>query len=740
MPMSATINPIDTAIPLCVDLDGTLIKTDLLWEYLARLLRRNPLMIFWVLAWWCRGRARLKQELARRVMIDPAALPYHPEFLTWLRGQKAAGRRLVLATASDIHMARPVAAHVGLFDEVLGSDGRTNLRSNKLKLLTEKFGVRGFDYAGNSTADYAVWRGARQAVVVNASRKVLQTAAQCTELGPMFCEHFSTLTIARRVLDELLIRSGYLAAAGAGLVLAAAFPKPGIAGLAWVAPALMLLAARGKLGAEAARVGYVAGLFCALGSFSWLLLIPVTGFPVLGWLALSAYLAAYPAVWVWLVVYDESSPKANDGWSRRTLWALTGAAAWVALEMLRARLFSGMPWNLLGESQYALTPLIQFASVTGVYGVSFLIVWASLSLYSAGRLILTRPATRFVWQGEIVLPMLTVVCLFATGMFDLRPPADEATTIRISNKLPIIRVTMVQPSIPQTLLWNPSDDSKLFDKVLNLSRQGLTNEPDLLIWPEAALTKMVRYDEDTYRSVTDLARTNHVWIILGSDDAEPIHNGSTNEDDADYYNSSFLVSPDGQLADVYHKRKLVAFGEYIPLIRWLPFIKWFTPITGGFAEGDRVVPFELPNLEVKTATLICFEDIFPDFVREYARDDTDFLVNITNDGWFGEGSAQWQQAAAAVFRAVENGLPLLRCANTGLTCSIDAHGHIQEIFRDDHGSIYGTGTLTVDVPLLKAGEQRTPTYYHLHGDRFGWSCVLVTLGLMGKKWRLGRPC
>jgi 4-hydroxybenzoate polyprenyltransferase len=151
-------------------MDGTLIKTDLLWESLSRLLRRNPFQLFPVLFWWAtRGRAFLKKQLAARVVIDPATLPYNQPFLAFLREQKGAGRKLILATASDREMAMPVANHVGLFDEVLASDGRTNLRgANKLKALTEKFGERGFDYAGNSAADLAIWRGAREAIVVNA--------------------------------------------------------------------------------------------------------------------------------------------------------------------------------------------------------------------------------------------------------------------------------------------------------------------------------------------------------------------------------------------------------------------------------------------------------------------------------------------------------------------------------------------------------------------------------------------
>ena len=196
--------PPENQIPLVVDLDGTLIKTDLLWESLARLLRKNPLQLFPVLFWWTRGRALLKQKLAARVRIDPATLPYHEPFLKFLREQKNAGRKIILATASDLQMAKPVADYIGLFDEVLGSDGKTNLRGgNKLKALAEKFGERGFDYAGNSSADLAVWRGAREAIVVNASRVLVNQAAKCTKLGPTFTENYSPLFQAKSFLNEL---------------------------------------------------------------------------------------------------------------------------------------------------------------------------------------------------------------------------------------------------------------------------------------------------------------------------------------------------------------------------------------------------------------------------------------------------------------------------------------------------------------------------------------------------------
>ena len=532
---------------LVVDLDGTLIRTDLMWESLARRLRRNPCAIFQILFWWTRGRAKLKQKLAAQVQLDPATLPYHEKFLTWLREEKRSGRKIILATASDLKMAQSVAAHVGLFDEVLASDGQINLRSeNKLRALTEKFGARGFDYAGNSTADFAVWRGAREAVVVNASRSVLAEAARCTTLGPTFCDGYSPFTIAKSVATELFWRSGYLAAVIAGLLLASAFPKFSLAGFAWIGPALLLVAARGKTGADAFRVGYVGGLAFWLASLYWMLNMPVAGFPILGWLALAAYLALFCGAWTWFASNFQFS---ISNWSARLRWTLGGAAAWVALEFLRGWLFSGFPWSFLGVSQYQLVPLIQVAAITGVYGVSFLVVWFSLAIYSAAEMIYRHPSKRQVWQAEIVLPLIVIVLLFVGGMFAINraAPAEK-----------VLRVTCVQPSIPQTLIWSASEDEKRFAELLAVSRLAMTNQPDLLLWPESAVPMF----EGVYNIVSQFARSNHVAILFNGEDAAFLP-AATN-----YFNAAFLIQPDGRGAGVYHKQKLVIFGDYVPFARF----------------------------------------------------------------------------------------------------------------------------------------------------------------------------
>ena len=635
-----------------------------------------------------------------------------------------------------------------------------------------KFGERGFDYAGNSIRrPRRLARRARSHRCQRQPRAGGSRRPNCTKPGPIFTENYSPTVPDKSFLNELFIRSRYLAAIGAGLVLASAFTKPGIAGSAWIAPALMLACAHGKNSGDSFRIGCVAGLSFWLASLYWLLLMPATGYPILGWVALSGYLALYPAVWTWIIgwldewIFGRNHQSINTpfqgSWLGRLLWSLAGAAAWVALEMIRARLFGGFPWNFLGASQYQMVPLIQVASVTGVYGISFLVVWVSLSLYSAVRMIFLRPSTRLVWQAEIFLPLTAVILLFIFNLAQTLGENPQASTLR---------VTMIQPSVPQTMIWDEKENTNRFRQLLQISENALTRpsatlspaEPrpgidgerdgvrdatDLLIWPESAVPE---FDDASYIAITNLIRAHRVWVIFNADDAVP-RPGATNEYDNDVFNAAFLFNSEGGWTATYHKQKLVIFGEYIPLVRWLPFVKWFTPITGGFAAGNEPVQFEmerrLPDrLEVQlntnnagsetgapsrvnTSPLICYEDMFPQVARRAVRDDTDFLVNLTNDGWFGQSAEQWQHMAGAVFRAVENGVPLVRCCNNGVTCWIDAHGRVREILRDTSGSVYGEGALTIDLPL----EKHSRTFYNAHGDWFGWGCVGVMTVLLAAR-------
>ncbi len=486
----------------------------------------------------------------------------------------------------------------------------------------------------------------------------------------------------------------------------------------------------------------------------WLLLIPyrwqgIPLAPALGWVLLSSVLALFPATWVWLVATGGPKaklPAAPDSvpaehsivssqpstihhstsgttlagllpgtWLARLVWSFCGAAVWVASEMIMARVLGGFPWDLLGVSQYELIPLIQLAAWIGVYGVSFLVAWVSLALLSAGVLLVARPTGRSLWIGELLVPVLLAAIIFNLGYGHIRHSVTPPHTIA---------ATLIQPSIPQSVIWDPGADTNRFRHLVQFSDAVLTNHADLLIWPESAVPKLLRYDKETFEAITGLARRHHVWMIIGSDDAEA-RRAAGDPDKTDYFNSSFLVGPDGKLLDRYVKRNLVIFGEYLPLQHWLPFLKYFTPVQGGFTAGTEPVEFELDQLGIKTSVLICFEDIFPQLGRTGVQPATDFLVNITNDGWFGRSAAQKQHAVTALFRAVENGVPLIRCCNNGLTCWIDDHGRLRQFFQDAHGSIYGPGAMTVNIPVRGPGAEHPLTFYTRHGDWFGWVCVAI---------------
>lgn len=177
------------SIPLCVDLDGTLLNTDMLWESLKDVARKRPWFVLLFPFWFLQGRARLKQQVAARASVDLSALPVHRGFLKFLQQEKARGRKLILATASDQAIAEKIAGRFGLFDEVLGSNGQRNLRgAAKAALLASRFGPKGFDYAGNSRMDLQVWPATRCAIVVNGSEELVAQARAVTSVSHVFPE------------------------------------------------------------------------------------------------------------------------------------------------------------------------------------------------------------------------------------------------------------------------------------------------------------------------------------------------------------------------------------------------------------------------------------------------------------------------------------------------------------------------------------------------------------------------
>lgn len=520
-----------------------------------------------------------------------------------------------------------------------------------------------------------------------------------------------------------------IGAIGAGLLLMLAFPMAGVAGFAWIVPGAVLLVGIRDTNRRAFQTGYLFGLTFALGTLHWLNYMPVTGLPILAWIALSGYLALYYGVWCWFcrkTMPTSAVDLLNAPWAQRTLWIFTCAAAWVLAEYTMGWFASGFPFLSIGVTQHRMTPLIQITSVTGLPGLSFLIVWFSISLTFALMALATQPRKRFLPWREISLPMLTIASLFAWGSVRI---SQHDRDLAVESRE--VKVALVQPSFPQTMLWDLSESSNRFTRMIELSREALVADPDILIWPEAGMPGLLRYHESVYETVTGLAREHDVWLICSGDHLRMPEDRPDTEP-PDRYNSVFLVSPRGDITDQYDKRRLVIFGEYVPLSRWLPFLKNFTPIGDGYVAGEKAVQLSMTDLGLKASPLVCFEDIFSGLARDSVASDTDFLVNLTNDGWFSESAQQWQHLANALFRSVETGRPLIRCANNGISCWVDAMGRVHSERFSDERSAYAEGIKVFDMTLPTTPRS---TLYLRRGNWFLLICLLLVSRAAYILWR-----
>ena len=482
----------------------------------------------------------------------------------------------------------------------------------------------------------------------------------------------------------------------------------GIWPLAFVCFVPLLWALRDATPRRALWLGAWMGFVTHLGGYTWIMhvLQVFANAPLplafAGYLVLCAVQGLLFGVMSYVLVWM----------GRRTHWPAAALLpiALVATEFGYPLLFQ----SYTGIALMPVLPLVQIASITGVYGVSFLVVWFSVSLAFAFLRVVRQPGLRTGWLVELHPSLIVLLGITAFGVHRLRQPTEVDRELNVA---------LIQPSIPQLLIWDHTEDANRFNKIMDLSNLALAAKPDLLIWPESS---MPNFTENNFRAITNLIATHKVWMILGADDAER-RASATDPGDANYFNAAFLFDPDGRFVATYRKQHLVVFGEYLPFARALPFLRRIIPVPGDFTPGNKAVSFELSGLRARLSPLICFEDVIPHLTRQSAVDGTDLLLNLTNDGWFGQSAAQWQQAANAVFRAVENGLPMVRCTNNGLTCWIDSRGRLRQIVQSESGDVYAPGFLIAKIPLLPAGQKPEPTFYHEHGDWFGWGCVGLSL-------------
>ena len=449
---------------------------------------------------------------------------------------------------------------------------------------------------------------------------------------------------------------------------------------------------------------------------SWLVLIIwLRHVTWVGWFFLATIMAVFPWLWSWSVWW--SVPRFKDGSAfLRLLGILTVCSVWTLLEFVRSFLLSGFPWLPLAASQWDRPLVLQVASLTGSYGVSFLLLFVGLALaFYLRHLFKGKRKGWFNFCPEFLIGMV-VWLFFSFGLFHMRFERVE----RVS----FFEAALIQPYVPQNEKWDSSKAAGIMEEI----RRQLVFQKhigaDIAVLPEAVLPYAIIGDPAMQAWAEELTDEFGGPVLMGALAAE----GDTLSDDPWYNGFMILYPEEGLVRTYYKKRKRVPFGEYIPFRNILFFLEKFVPIGGDIFPGESSSPLRL-NLEdgeLPIGSLICYEDIFPRLARQSVLDGARVLFVVTNDAWYGEEGAAYQHAAHSVLRAVETARPVVRVGNGGWSGWIDEFGTIRHVLESAEGSVYFRGSEVVDVSY-NPKMYRQLTFYVKYGDWF----LLVCLALIG---------
>lgn len=510
-----------------------------------------------------------------------------------------------------------------------------------------------------------------------------------------------------------LLRAVKLAAAiASGMLLAAAFPPDAQAIHAWFALAPLFLLIRANGPQAAAGYGWVTGLAFWCSTLAWLPAIIKNGGP--GWLVVAgeitlsivcslffaAFAAASSCAWRW----------AGKGPNLRRLAVILAAdpLMWAGFEWLRANLFTGFAWNFLGVSQVENIPLLQIASIFGVYGVSALLVLVNESVAT----ILARAAQPFIdrWNraepdkprvferlclsSESFLPFLLIVLAWGWGL------ARERAWLAAASSAPTWRIAVIQPNIPCRFIDDPvlrHEQRLLLMQETELAGAAM---PDLTLWSETLLPGYYPADARSVAKAREGAQAAH----------SPLLAGALEQRDDRVYNAAVLVDPSGRHLGGYRKQHLVPFGEYIPFDKTFPWLQRFAPTGESCTPGNNPGVMTLarsanPTNRTAAATLtigplICFEDTVSALSRAAVNAGARLLALITNDAWFDGSFEPLQHFNQSIFRAIENGVPLVRCANSGVSGSVSPIGRATPLTAEDGAvsDFHGFAVMPIPVP------------------------------------------
>jgi apolipoprotein N-acyltransferase len=489
-------------------------------------------------------------------------------------------------------------------------------------------------------------------------------------------------------------------AALSGLLLALSFPLWNVPSLAFVALIPLLLVCRDeniRSRKQLFFLGWLTGLIYFTGTLSWVAGV-MHDYGYLPWSVSYAILIlfmAYLAVYVGLFALCVGTLQRN--------LLLMAPVCFTALEYIRGHLLTGFPWNTLGYSQYRNLPLIQIADLTSVYGVSFVIVLVNTALFLMLQEFWHRH--RFAKQTAMIMGAV-LLSVVGYGRVRLSQPMDKGEALSVG---------VVQANIDQAVKWTDAVRDETIQKHERLSLL-FPKKPDLVVWPEAAMPVFIQSEPIYQQRLMELTQQGDFDLLFGAPAFQVDPNNKVV-----LLNSAYLLRSESRnwAPDRYDKIHLVPFGEYVPLqSSLLFFVSKMVEGIGSFVPGETPTVMRVGPAQI--GTLICYEVIFPELVRRFAKNGANLLVTITNDAWFGRSAAPYQHFSMVVFRAVENRVPFARAANTGISGFIDPHGRIVQ-----------QSSLLVDDVLLEAlrpGIRKT--VYTEHGDFFAIGCLILLAGFV----------
>jgi len=509
------------------------------------------------------------------------------------------------------------------------------------------------------------------------------------------------------------------------VLLIYSFPATNFWFLGWIALTPFLLTAKEEKLLNVILIGFLTGLVFYYGCIYWLNYI--SGF---GTIALVFYLSLYFLIFSFFtaIFIKSSLPVFIKG--------ISIASVWVILEYIRSNFLTtlGFGWVSLGYSQADFLPIIQIADITGVYGISFLLIFANVMIT---ELFFSENKNDGIEKEKIIARLLRnkllnlfFLLLLIGGV--LSYGFNRLTSEQKDSKKQSYKISLIQPNIPQSLKWDDSYKQDILEKHLRLTAEAKNNDQsELVIWPETSYPADLEREQEFSSMLFDSIRKINTYVLIGCNRFIWLNEYNYNT----VYNSALLISPEGKVVNFYDKMHLVPFGEYFPVEKLPKILFKILPerinMVGDFSAGKDYKVFKVifsPERQLNFGVLICFEDLFPEMARNFVKNGAQVLVNITNDAWYGVSSAPYQHAQASILRAVENRIPVVRAANTGLSVFIDEKGRVFEKIMDkDKKDIFVEGYKTA---LVSIQSKPAKTFYNKYGDVFfGLVTIFFILGI-----------